>query len=228
MCMHAQLLSRVQLFTTPRTIAHQAPLSMVFSRQEYWRGFPYPTLGDLPHPRISNPCFLHLLPWQMDSLPLAPPGKLASKYGELKFTIEALLLSVTLNYENHASAFQHVWYSIGRNWLSLSVCMSQCLASLCYPPLPLWRPQILCLFSNNGTPLQYSCLENPMDGGAWWAAIHGVAKSRTRLSDSTFTFRFHTLEKEMATHSSVLAWRIPGTGEPGGLLSLGSHRVRHD
>ena len=69
----------------------------------------------------------------------------------------------------------------------------------------------------NGTPLQYSCLENPMDGGAWWAAVHGVLKSRTRLSNFTFTFHFHALEKEMATHSSVLAWRIPGTGEPGGL-----------
>ena len=80
----------------------------------------------------------------------------------------------------------------------------------------------------NGTPLQYSCLENPMDGGAWWAAVHGVAKSRTRLSDFTFTFHFHTLEKEMATHSSVPAWRIPGTAEPGGLPSMGSHRVGHD
>ena len=67
-----------------------------------------------------------------------------------------------------------------------------------------------------------------MDGGAWWAAVHGVAKSWTRLSDFTFTFHFHALEKEMATHSSVLAWRIPGTGEPGGLLSMGSHRVGHD
>ena len=63
--------------------------------------------------------------------------------------------------------------------------------------------------------LQYSCLENPMDRGAWKAAVHGVTKSRTRLSDFTFTFHFHALEKEMATHSSVLAWRIPGTGEPG-------------
>ena len=77
-------------------------------------------------------------------------------------------------------------------------------------------------------PLQYSCLENPMDGGAWWAAVHGVSKSWTRLSDFTFTFHFHALEKEMATHSSVLAWRIPGTGEPGGLPSTGSHRVEHD
>ena len=67
-----------------------------------------------------------------------------------------------------------------------------------------------------------------MDGGAWWAAVHEVAKSRIRLSDFTFTFHFHALEKEMATHSSVLAWRIPGTGEPGGLTSMGSHIVGHD
>ena len=80
----------------------------------------------------------------------------------------------------------------------------------------------------NGTPLQYSCLENPMDRGTWWAAVHGVAKSQTRLSDFTFTFHFHALEKEMAIHSSVLAWRIPGTAEPGGLPSMGSHGVRHD
>ena len=80
----------------------------------------------------------------------------------------------------------------------------------------------------NGTPLQYSCLENPMDGGVWWAAVHKVEKSRTRLSNFAFTFHFHALEKEMATHSSVLAWRIPGKGEPGGLPSMGSHRVGHD
>ena len=87
---------------------------------------------------------------------------------------------------------------------------------------------ILLQGEGNGTPLQYSCLENPMDRGAWWAAVHGVAKSRTRLSDFTLTFHFHALEEEMATHSSVLAWRIPGTGEPGGLPSMGSHRVWHD
>ena len=67
-----------------------------------------------------------------------------------------------------------------------------------------------------------------MDGGSWWAAVHGVAKSQTRLSDFPFTFHLHALEKEMATHSSVLAWRIPGTGEPGGLPSMGSHRVGHN
>ena len=76
----------------------------------------------------------------------------------------------------------------------------------------------------NSNPLQYSCLENPMGRGAWWAAVHGVAKSQTRLSDFTFIFHFPALEKEMAAHSSVLAWRIPGTGEP----SMGSHRVGHD
>ena len=80
----------------------------------------------------------------------------------------------------------------------------------------------------NGTPLQYSCLENSMDGGDWKAAVHGVAKSRTRLSDFPLTFHLHALEKEMATHSSVLAWRIPGTGEPGGLPSMESHRVGHN
>ena len=80
----------------------------------------------------------------------------------------------------------------------------------------------------NGTPLQYPCLENPMDRGTWKAAVHGVAEGWTRLSDFTFTFYSHALEKEMATHSSILAWRIPGTGEPGGLPSMGSHRVGHD
>ena len=80
----------------------------------------------------------------------------------------------------------------------------------------------------NGNLLQYSCLENPMDGGAWWAAVHEVARSRTRLSDFTLFFHFHALEKAVATHSRILAWRIPGTGESGGLPSMGSHRVGHD
>ena len=87
--------------------------------------------------------------------------------------------------------------------------------------LPLSRTTV-------GTRLQFSCLENPMEGGAWWAAVHGVARSQTRLSDFTFTFHFHALEKEMATHSSVFAWRIPGTADPGGLPSMGSHKVGHD
>ena len=85
-----------------------------------------------------------------------------------------------------------------------------------------------CCREGNGTPLQYSCLENPMDGAAWEAAVHGVAKSRTQLSNFTFIFHFHALEKEVASHSSVLAWRIPGTGEPDGLPSMELHRVGHD
>ena len=85
---------------------------------------------------------------------------------------------------------------------------------------------VICMYSfgeGNGTPLQYSCLENPMDGGAWWAVVHGSLRVST-----TEQLHFHALEKEMATHSSVLAWRIPGKGEPGGLPSMGSHRVGHD
>ena len=103
------------------------------------------------------------------------------------------------------------------------------------PQLWLLQTMTACLFKappsalhgeGSGTPLQYSCLENPMDVGAWWAAVHGVTKSQTRLRD--FTFHFHALEKAMATHSSTLAWRIPRMGEPCGLLSMGSHRVGHD
>ena len=94
--------------------------------------------------------------------------------------------------------------------------------------MQFWTCISLYFREGNGTPLQYSCLENPMNGGALWAAVHGVAESRTRLSNFTFTFHFPALEKEMATHSSVLAWRIPGMGEPARLPSMGSHRVRHD
>ena len=86
----------------------------------------------------------------------------------------------------------------------------------------------LCYREGDGARLQYSCLANPMGREAWEAAVHGVAQSRTGLSNFPFTFHFHALEMEMATHSSVLAWRIPGTREPGGLPSIGSHRVGHD
>ena len=104
-----------------------------------------------------------------------------------------------------------------KDWFSVHLCQHLVLSWVC----------ILAVLGD-GTPLQYSCLEIPMDGGAWWAVFHGVAKSQTWLSDFTFTFHFHALEKEMATHSSVLAWRIPGTGHPGGLLSMGSSRAGHD
>ena len=99
---------------------------------------------------------------------------------------------------------------------------------LCYIYIAIIHTCIYSIGESNSTLLQYSCLKNPMDGGAWWAAVHGVAKSRTRLSDFTFTFHFHALEKEMTTHSTILAWRIPEMAEPGGLPSMGSHRVGHD
>ena len=105
---------------------------------------------------------------------------------------------------------------------------NECLVSNSSVNNPLFRISTSLEKEGKGTPLQYSCLENPMDGGARSAAVHGIATSRTRLSDFTFTFHFYALEKEMATHSSVLAWRIPGTGEPGGLQSMGSLRVGHD
>ena len=91
-----------------------------------------------------------------------------------------------------------------------------------------WATSLSLIREGNGNPLQYSCLEGPRVGGAWWAAVSGVAQSRTPLSDFPFTIHFHALEKEMATHSSVLAWRIPEMGEPGGLSSMGSYRVGHD
>ena len=137
--------------------------------------------------------------------------------------------------------------SCDRSWESMYLTLGQVKESACdtvcpsakpsqqkEPPGHLWRSSADYEFvhpvdgEGNGTPRQYSCLESPMDGGAWWAAVHRVARSRTRLSDFPFTFHFHALEKEVATHSSVLAWRIPGTREPGGLPSMGSHRVGHN
>ena len=115
-----------------------------------------------------------------------------------------------------------------KNTPLLMVSVSDFCESLNSSGSPLLGKQLAGNRIFSGTPLQYSCLENPTDGGAWWAAVHGVAQSRTRLSEFTFTFHFHALEKEMATHSSILAWRIPGTGKPGGLLSMGWHRVGHD
>ena len=112
----------------------------------------------------------------------------------------------------------------------MSLCINSVGMSLCITPFATlgFAIGMVCFGEGNGNPLQYSCLETPMDRGAWWAAVHGVAKSQTRLSNFTLTFNFHALEKEMATHSSVLAWRIPRTEEPGRLPSMGSHRVGHD
>ena len=128
-------------------------------------------------------------------------------------------------------------HSMTRNFIELDKAVVHVVRLVSF----LWFCFSFCLPSDggegNGNPLQYSCLESPMDGGAWLTAVHGVTKSRTWLSDFPFTFHFHVLEKEMATLFSILAWRIPGTVEPGGLLSMGSmsmsmsmgsHRVRHN
>ena len=122
----------------------------------------------------------------------------------------------------HCWVFQICWHIGCSSFTATSFRIWNSSTGILLPPLALF------IGEGNGTPLQDSCLENPIDREAWWATVHGVAKSQTRLNNVTFTFHFCALEKEMATHSSVLAWRIPGTGEPGGLLSMGSHRVGHD
>ena len=91
----------------------------------------------------------------------------------------------------------------------------------------LWGSVVFSWFFN-GIPLQYYCLEHPMDRGGWKAAVHGVIEGQTQLRDFTFTFHFHALEKEMATHSSTFAWKIPWVEKPGRLQSMGSQRVGHD
>ena len=117
-------------------------------------------------------------------------------------------------------------------WLSihLSTCLLRYLGGESEVALSSWgtlHVSGILFGEGNGNPLQYSCLENPMDGGAWWAAVHGVAKSRGQLSDFIFTFHFRALENEMATHSSIFVWRMPGREEPSRLPSMGSHRVGH-
>ena len=115
-------------------------------------------------------------------------------------------------------------------WFIAGAQLTRSTSCLPFNFFSLWVPVDISLGEDNGTPLQYSCLENPMDGGAWKATVMGSLRVRHdwATSLSLFTFHFHALEKEMATHSSILAWRIPGTGEPGGLPSMGLHRVRHD
>ena len=151
-----------------------------------------------------NPCLLHLLHWRAGSLPLVPPGK------PKNFILPSCF----------PKSSTHSFSPPLGNVLQVTKQRTGMLQILVMPSLRSGE--------GNGIPLQHSCLENPMDGGAWQATVHGVTKSQTQLSDLTFTFHFHALEKEMATHSSVLAWRIPGMAEPGGLLSMGLHRVGHD
>ena len=129
-------------------------------------------------------------------------------------------VKITLNKDPRSDCLQYSlgWLPVALRPLSPSSWHQACSSMGFHSHL---GPSSLLSREGNGTPLQYSCLENPTDGGAWWAAVHGVAKSRTWLSNFTFTFHFHALEKEMATHSSVLAWRIPGMREVGRLPSMG-------
>ena len=138
-----------------------------------------------------------------------------------------LLLSCFTDGKTETSGGQATWVVRGDVQFSRLLCLMGSSGSLTWH-CPFSSVNSVFCTPLNGTPLQYSCLENPMDRGAWRAEVHGVAEGQTRLSDFTFTFHLHALEKEMATHSSVLAWRIPGTGEPGGLPSMGTHRVGHD
>ena len=200
LCVLSQL-SHVRLLVTLWTIAHQAPLSTGNLQARVLGGLPCLPPGIFLTQEL-NLCLLGLLHWQASSLPLVPlekPKCLINEWGP--------------GYEDQLKQIQWMQSVQGRR-MSLS-------RTLNIVAIRRWYGE------GNGNPLQYSCVENPMGGGAWWAAVHGVAKSWTRLSDFTFTFHFHALEKEMATHCSVLAWRIPGTGEPGGLPSMGSHRVGH-
>ena len=181
---------------------------------------------------------------QMDSLLLSHQGLLCFKM------ITKVSPVVICHYKKHyiiINYILHILYFMAItdlfcNWkfvplnlphsLSLLPVLFHSSSDLFYYLYP-WLSFFLAMFihsirEGNGTPLQYSCLENPVDGGAWSTAVHGVAKSQTQLSDFTITFHFHVLEKEMASHSSVLAWRIPGTGKPGGLTSMGLYRVGHD
>ena len=198
-------LSLVRLFAILWTVAHQAPLSMGFSRQEYWNGLP----KDLPGIEPMSPASPALAG---GSLPLVPRG---SKVNPIPFHLEREAHPREVKLSKSVSPGAEATGTI-------NLCNTQqVMLTNC------WRLSVDD-GEGNGNPLQYSCLENPMDGGARRAAVHGVAKSQTQLSNFTFTFHFHALEKEMATHSGVLAWRIPGTGEPGGLPSVGSHRVGRD
>ena len=205
-----KLLSHVWLFATPWTTACQAPPSMGFSRQGYWIGLPFPSPGESSWPRdwtrvshIAGSCFTLWATREAQEIYNLWQNDILFLEGS-----NTVLASLGLAYFNPSEIKDHIFI------------------------LPLFSRiiRLVKCFSGEGnsTPLQYSCLGNPMDRGAWWAAVHGVSKSRTLLSDFTFTFHFHALEKEMATHSTVLAWRIPGMGDAGGLPSMGSHRVGHD
>ena len=148
------------------------------------------------------------------------------EYNQSDFGVDHLVMSMCRVFSCVVGRGCLLWpvRSLGKTLLAFAL-----LHSVFQGQLPLhFHFSLSCIGEGNGNPLQCSCLENPRDGVAWWASVYGVAQSRTWLSDFTFIFHCHASEKEMAIHSSILAWRIPGTGEPGGLPSMGSHRVGHD
>ena len=214
-----QSLSRVRLFATPWTVAHQASLSitnswsllklmsikLVMSSNHLMLCWPLRLLSSI-FPSIRVFCNKSVLRIRW------------SKYWSFSFSI--------------SPSNEYSWpFSLRIDWFNLFAVLGLFKSLLQHhsskPSIFQCSAFLIVQLFCNGNPLQYSCLENPMDGGAWWAIVHGFAKSRTQLTDFPFTFDFHALEKEMATHSSVLAWRIPGKAEPGGLPSMWSHRVGH-
>ena len=189
---------------------------MEFSRQENWSGLLFPSLGDHPDPGIdSRPPTS-----QADSLPLSHQGSPVVPY------LSYLFQSLFHIYGEGKNCVLFVFASLVSRRVAISYFFTVLFPFIFYLFLMDYCFIVLCLFLPN---ININFFFNGIvDGGAWWAAVHGVAKIQAHLSDFTFTFHFHALEKEMATHSSVLAWRIPGTEEPGGLPSVGSHRVGHD
>ena len=180
LCVYVCVLSHVQLFATLWTAVHQAPLSMGYFRQEYWNGLPFPPPGDLPDPvnKLTSPASPAL---QTDSLPLEPPGK----------PVNPKLLIYYHSPKQHFQFARTICYHLtmfpGGSEVKASACNVGDLSSI--------PGSGRSLGEGNGNPLQYSCLENPLDRGAWCAAVHGVAKSRTRLSDFTFTMFSPYLQK---------------------------------
>ena len=173
--------SHVRLLATPWTIAHQAPPSMEFSRQEYWSGLPFPSPGDLPDPGI-DPGLLHC----------GQRLYRLSHQGSLHLIPFSKCISV-----KRGRKTKHNFCFPGGSDGKASACNAGNPGSI--------HGSGRSPGEGNGNQLQYSCLENSMDGGAWWVTAHGVTKSWTQLSNFTFTFHFHALEKEMATHSSTPA-----------------------
>ena len=176
---------------------------MGFARQEYCNGLPFPSPGDLLNPGVETP----LLHCQIDSLSLSHLASLPKQ------------IQVTYIWCWKLEVFTIQWWQ--KMMFKYNIICQVIRVAMKKTELDT-KESSRRYREGNAIPLQYSCLENPMEGGAWKASVHGVTEGRTRLSDFTFTFHFHALEKEMATHSSVLAWRIPGMGEPGGLPSMGS------